>query len=158
MLGISHVYKEEKRLRLAFKYAKQSMNWYAKVNEPVLYGSSISNLGSIYGLFGKFTEALEHYEKAKKILEKLNYKLELLKLHNLMGETYLKMGDTLRAIENLELAKSMALEIRQNIELRKIYDHLYQAYDKKGDTVKAYQALKDYTELNKKIYGSTIQA
>ncbi|MFN7239346.1 MAG: tetratricopeptide repeat protein, partial [Chitinophagales bacterium] len=39
LLGISHVYKEEKRLRLAFKYAKQSMNWYAKVNEPVLYGS-----------------------------------------------------------------------------------------------------------------------
>jgi sensor histidine kinase YesM len=158
LLGISLIYKEENRTKLAFKYARLSVKSFEKSTDNVGYANATSTLGSIYGDFEKYEEALAHYKKAKEILEKIQYKLELLKLHNLMGETYLQMGDTIMAIQNLELAKSIALDIKQNLELRKIYDNLYQAYDKANKTKLAYQALKDYTELNKKIYGTTIQA
>jgi len=158
LLGISLIYKEENRTKLAFKYARLSVESFEKSNDQVGYANSLSELGSIYGDFNRNEEAFSHYKRSNEILEKVSYKLELLKLHNLMGATYLKMGDTKQAIENLEKAKSMALDIKQNLELRKIYDNLYQAYDKANKTKLAYQALKDYTELNKKIYGTTIQA
>lgn len=156
--GLHEIYKVENRYRLAFRYIKLSTGVYSKTTDFVGLASSTSHLASLYGEFGRYEAALAHYQKAKEILERVSYKLELLKLHNLMGATYLKMGDTELAIQNLELAKSMALDIKQNLELRKIYDNLYQAYDKASKTKLAYQALKDYTELNKKIYGSTIQA
>lgn len=158
LLGIAQIYKEEKRTKLAFKYAKLALESYEKSDDQVGYATAISTLGSIYGLFEKYNEALEYYEKAKDILEKINYKLELLKLHNMIGETYLNMGKTDLAIEYLELAKQMAEDIKQNFELRKIYDNLYKAYDQNGDPLTAYQILKELTKLNNNLFNFSLQA
>lgn len=158
LLGISLIYKEENRSKLAFKYAKLSVESFEKSTDQVGFANAISTLGSIYGDFEKYDEALAHYKKAKEILEKVQYKLELAKLHNMMGETYLKMGETKQSLENLELAKSIAQEIKQNFELRKILDNLYQAYDQNKEKLKAYEVLKELTQLNSNLFNFSLQA
>jgi signal transduction histidine kinase/DNA-binding response OmpR family regulator len=158
LIGISDVYLEESRGKLAYKYAKLAVEYIEPTGFDRKKASAYLCLGNSLIAFEKYDEALNYFEKARVILEKIEQVNDLLKLEHSIGALYLTLKEYDKAIYHLEISKEIAVHIKQNFELRKIYNALYKSYEGANQRDEAYLNLKNLTILNETMFNFALQA
>lgn len=131
---------------------------------PLIYASSLQNLGNIYFESGKYEKALELYKRQIAITRTEKFNQLLFQSLELAGKTYLEQGDYQNAIAHLKEAVLLDETSDLEPETYTAYEILSKAYEKSGDMKQAFyyqnisgQKLKEFladqqkiAELNKK--------
>lgn len=146
------------RIRLARQDLKRAINFALKGVGACQKVGEIPELGELYrvlaGAFyrkGEYSYAVDHYQRALDIFERLEQRQALVRALDELGRVYLERGNHFRAARYLY----KSLEVRRSehdiVGLCKSYDELGQVYLRSGDYLKTIESLNRSLSLKERV-------
>lgn len=129
-------YLKKKQYDSAIHYFENSL---AIFDESVESTFALTFLGEIYGQRNDYDRAYAYHNKAIKIAESVDAKLELIQSIIGLAKTQKKHGQVKQSITSFRRAQKLAEEAIARKELKDIYEGLADLYSKNGDFRKAHQ-------------------
>ncbi|MEJ7682028.1 MAG: tetratricopeptide repeat protein [Segetibacter sp.] len=103
---------------------------------------AFNGIGKVYLKEGKHAQALENHEKALKISQKTDDKLQIVRSLRGEGDVYASLNDLAQAFNYYNKATAIAEALKANVELKDLYNSAAILYSKKGDFQSAFQYQK----------------
>ena len=113
---------------------------------------SYNNYGDLYTLQGRYADALESFERALAINERLGYKKSMADVRLNMGKLFDKQGDPRRALHQKELALGLAEEVGATDYEHMALEELSNTWAQLGDHAKAYAYRLRFEALSDTIF------
>jgi|GEM_PF-1675729 len=130
---------------------KESLELAQKVNDPLLIGQRLRNLGPAYRKLEKYDAAIDCYGKAIAIFEKIQATYEISVTLMNLGNVYSKTNDLEKALLVYGKAESILLHSHERKQQAQLYTNLGMLQRELGSVNLARQALKRAIELWRQI-------
>lgn len=149
-----------KNSSLALDYSllglRQANTLYGDDNDHVDVATLFGNIGTIYSVQGDFPKALEFYEKALTINEKIlgEEHPSIATLYNNIGWIYYNQFDYLKALDYMQ----KALVINEHVlgsehpTVAMIYNNIGSIYKDQGENAKALECFQKALDINEKCF------
>jgi len=134
-MNVGEIYKKKKLYDSAIHYFEASL---AIFDESVDATFPLTFLGEIYGERQDYNRAYSYHNRAIKIAESLDAKLELIQSIVGLAKTQKNYGDVHQSIASYERAQKLAEEATARKELKEIYEGLSDLYARNGEFKRAY--------------------
>ena len=134
-MNIGEIYKKKKLYDSAIHYFEASL---AIFDESVDATFPLTFLGEIYGERQDYNRAYSYHNRAIKIAESVDAKLELIQSIVGLAKTQKNYGDVHQSIASYQRAQKLAEEATARKELKEIYEGLSQLYARNGEFKRAY--------------------
>ena len=141
--NIGEMYLRELDTVTGKTYIEKSLKVAYETKEDYAIGFSLFALGSVY-LKSDSKKGLKYLTKAKRIIEKGNYKSLLTDINAKLGSHYSYVNEHKKAISYFNTALELAKETDELPKKEKIYKGISEAYKKQGNYNTAYNYLSKH--------------
>jgi adenylate cyclase len=134
-MNVGEIYHKKKLYDSAIHYFEASL---AIFDESVDATFPLTFLGQIYGERQDYDRAYSYHNRAIKIAESVDAKLELIQSIIGLAKTQKNYGEVHQSIASFRRAQKLAEEATARKELKEIYEGLSELYARNGEFKKAY--------------------
>ncbi len=147
---VGEIYYDANDDKNALEYFNKSVN---AAGTDFSSAFSVNGIGKIYLREEEYPLALSSHEKAYKIAEKFDDKLQLIRSLRGTADVYIKQRKLVIALEYYNQALTIAENMDDvNIELKDLYQEMASAYSLNRDYTNAYQFQTKYANIKDTLY------
>ena len=151
-MNIGNVYDEFKLYDKSIEYYKVALELVANSENKYDQMLLLHNIGNSYEQTGKLKDAINFYLKAISVQKEIGEKETLVFSLQGLGNTLIKEGSFTEGEKYLLQSYDLAIEIKDIRKSHRLAKNLYEAYYNKGDFKKSVSYLKDYIDIEDRMF------